>query len=507
MVQTLSKNSPIRKVLTGQLEKDHILQGLKARYWIPVVSSPEILKETDLTVAKQRELVEVMKVLKTCIPGHLLPDIPIGRDALLKELKMALLKAIMKTQAGIQERIGNFTSDLDKQLAKLPRIATIAEKRQIFDLRLKVLEEHLNNLVGASGRHSSDDLRMKLMVHAPKQFEKDLVSCTLRGDIHYDVKQILNQAALEAGGSFDSDLSFNNLSRKIIERYEKPCRKLVLECSNIILTALKDSVDKTFGEYKALKNCVIRTLGLPDSQDFKSGPKTATGGPIPPVRMFEMLQRSAVSKVESLLDAHRTMICFHPMWRNFDTLYRKILLTKKSSGMVSSIQSAAGLARAGTTAEDTLQRMLDLPALAVRVCREGQNAVKVFEAKSGQTISDNNKEKVRRHFARVEVMGYIIRMSLMGSVFPIILRDLRDGLFKGVKCGLTSWNFSVSRLLRTKLLFDPAKEKQVFTYMDPSAEDSKKRQALEDKRATLVGLQGEFHKCQAKLQLLRNHFE
>lgn len=76
-------------------------------------------------------------------------------------------------------------------------------------------------------------------------------------------------------------------------------------------------------------------------------------------------------------------------------------------------------------------------------------------------ISESNKLKIRKHFARYEVMGYIIRTSLLSTVFPIVIRDIRDGLFKGISYGTTSWEDSVSSMLRTKLMFDQKLEKQV----------------------------------------------
>mmetsp|Transcript_28006 Transcript_28006/g.49405 ORF Transcript_28006/g.49405 Transcript_28006/m.49405 type:complete len:826 (+) Transcript_28006:172-2649(+) len=499
MQSTLSKNSPIRKVLTGSLPDDHILQGLKVKKWIPVVSSPSILKQTDLKQAEVMELEAIQKCLKTCIPSSALNTMPLGRRALLRELKFALLKAIIKTQRGLQERVGKFADDVEARLRTLPRPATISEKRQIFDLRLKVMEEHLKSLVGATGATASNSLRMQLMVEAPTLYEKSLLACSLRGNIRQDVQQILNQAALEAGGSFDSDVSFNTLSRRIINCYRKPSLELVSRCANIILKALKLSVDKAFGDYKQLRVLVMRTLGLhAESADVKADVKFE--GNTAPSTMFGTLKRSVVSKVLSLIDAHGTMICFHPMWRNFDTLHTKILKAQSRN-------SGGGLFSTDSKSPDqTLQHMLELPALAKRVSLEGRNAIKTYEDATGQTISMSNRDKICKHFARVEVMGYIIRMSLMGCVFPIIIRDLRDGLFEGIKCGLTTWDFSVSRLLRTKLLFDPKMEKTVLMYMDPSSEDAEKRRKWEKKKAVLNGLQLEFDKCQDRLQILQDVF-
>lgn len=51
---------------------------------------------------------------------------------------------------------------------------------------------------------------------------------SLRGEVVDEVQLILNQAALEQGGSFDSDVSFHSLSVKIIERYTQPCLQVEL---------------------------------------------------------------------------------------------------------------------------------------------------------------------------------------------------------------------------------------------------------------------------------------
>eukprot|EP00456_Euglypha_rotunda_P043833 TRINITY_DN3441_c0_g1_i4.p1 TRINITY_DN3441_c0_g1~~TRINITY_DN3441_c0_g1_i4.p1 ORF type:complete len:106 (+),score=8.05 TRINITY_DN3441_c0_g1_i4:176-493(+) len=99
-------------------------------------------------------------------------------------------------------------------------------------------------------------------------------------------------------------------------------------------------------------------------------------------------------------------------------------------------------------------------------------------------------------------MGYIIRTSLISTVFPLVLRDLRDGLFRGVKFGTTSWEHSVSTLLRQTLVFDPENEKKVFLLMEPSSEDVEKREQLNKKRVTLAALKQDFSTCQDKLRRL-----
>ena len=132
MVQTLSKNSPIRKVLTGQLGENHVLQGLRVRRWIPVVSSPEIRKEQNLKTAARKENDAIMNVLKHSIPSRLLAEMSIGRKALLKELKIALLKAIMKTQGGLQERIGKFYLILQQNSPNFPELPPLLKKGKLL---------------------------------------------------------------------------------------------------------------------------------------------------------------------------------------------------------------------------------------------------------------------------------------------------------------------------------------------------------------------------------------
>eukprot|EP00467_Chlorarachnion_reptans_P007763 CAMPEP_0114509610 /NCGR_PEP_ID=MMETSP0109-20121206/13306_1 /TAXON_ID=29199 /ORGANISM="Chlorarachnion reptans, Strain CCCM449" /LENGTH=797 /DNA_ID=CAMNT_0001688783 /DNA_START=169 /DNA_END=2562 /DNA_ORIENTATION=+ len=510
MQATLSQNSPIRKVLTGQLSEDHILHGLKVKRWIPVVSSPAILRQADREIAEKMENEAIYKCLRTCIPTSVLKDLPMGRGALLRELKFALLKTIVKTQKGLRERISKFAGDVERKLETLPKPATDTEKRQTFDLRLKVLENTLRNEVDTTGTTSTNSLRMQLLVHAPKKFQRDLQSCSLRGDVQAEVQQILNQSALEAGGSFDSDMSFKVLSDRIIRSYQAPCMNLIESCANIILKALKRAVDKAFGDYKQLKVLVLRTLGLQTGTDVKKGAeilgKLGDAKTPSPDAMFELLRHSAISKVMALLDAHSTMINFHPMWRNFDTLHQKILMNqekdskKSSSYLVSSTPPKA-------SAEGTLQEILELPALAARVRNEGYNAINTYEKSAKMAISPVDRAKICKHFARVEVMGYIIRMSLVGSVYPMIIRDLRDGLFKGVQCGLMKFDFSVTRLLRSRLLFDAKVEKKVLTCLDPSSEDMEKRKKWEKKRRVLQDLQNEFEKCQEDLHVLQEIFD
>jgi hypothetical protein len=83
----LSVNSPIKKVLTGTLGKDHILNGLRVRKWIPVVSSPAILNETDKQKAQAMEIEAIHRCLRGVVPAALLASMPLGRSALLKQLK------------------------------------------------------------------------------------------------------------------------------------------------------------------------------------------------------------------------------------------------------------------------------------------------------------------------------------------------------------------------------------------------------------------------------------
>jgi hypothetical protein len=45
----------VKKVLMNQLEKDHVLNGLRVKKWLPVISSPEVLNEPDKAKASQIE--------------------------------------------------------------------------------------------------------------------------------------------------------------------------------------------------------------------------------------------------------------------------------------------------------------------------------------------------------------------------------------------------------------------------------------------------------------------
>jgi hypothetical protein len=500
----LAAGSPLRKIFTNQLPKDHILQGLKVRKWIPVVSSPAVLAHGSGEKASRIEREAIQKCLKTCMPAHELAKLPVGRSVLLRELKLALLRAIGETHLTMRKSLDTVLTDIDAKLKRLPQAVTDAEKRRMFDSRLKTMDASLTDLVGARGAHiptSGDQrsLRMQLMVDAPTEFETDLNKTELRGDIVSEVKQILNQAALEQGGSFDSDVSFNTLSVKIIERFKQPCIKLVNRCAEIIKEAFRTACNQAFGDYKMLEGLILAELGVSNSLAAEVDIEIDLS------RLFSFLKASATSKVESLLEGYRSMASFHPMWREFDLLHSNILTKAEHKPPESKNRDLPGSSSsslsdwAGVSPEVTLQHILKLPELARIVKQEGDFAITKYEEVSKSKLSVANKLKIAKHFARVEVMGYIIRMSLISTVFPLVLRDLRDGLFLGVKFGPTSWDHSVSTHLRTTLLFNPDNEKKVFALMEPSAEDREKREQLTKKREALLALKGSFVKCQDKM--------
>jgi len=298
---------------------------------------------------------------------------------------------------------------------------------------------------------------------------------------------------LEQGGGFDSDVSFYTLSEKIIERYRAPCVKLVENVATVIREAIRDSVHAAFGDYKLLEPVVLKELGVSPSDDMKDKEDAAL--------LFGFLRNSATNKVLNLLEAFQTMSCYHPMWRNFESLYQNILVPADADPRESKRSS-----NSSKNPEDTLQDILSLPALAKVVREEGDYAISMYESDTKTKLSLANKNKIRRHFARVEVMAYIIRMSLISSVFPLVLRDMRDGVFRGVKFGPTSWDHSVATLLRMKLVFDQEAEKKVFEFMEPSSEDLATRQQLTKKRETLLSLKNEFARSQERLKRLISVF-
>jgi len=185
------------------------------------------------------------------------------------------------------------------------------------------------------------------------------------------------------------------------------------------------------------------------------------------------------------------------MWRSFDLLHQHILLRDSEEDKKETKKKIDG-----KNAEATLQEILNLPQLAKIVRQEGDLAIETYEKQSNKTLSIVHRAKIAKHFARVEVMGYIIRTSLISAVFPLVLRDLRDGLFRGVKFGINCWEHSVSTLLRQKLVFEPENEKRVFQLMEPSSEDVEKRESLIKKRNTLQSLKSEFLACQDKQRKL-----
>lgn len=562
--EQLSANSPLRKILTGTLPPDHVLHGLKVAKWIPVVSSPDVLALGSGVRAAKLERESVLRCLKGSIPGHLLQQLPIGRSALLVELKTALLRAISRTHVGLKQGINRLVGDIDRRLDSLPRPASAAEKRRLFDQRLKVLENTLSDLIGARGRYmepevfmpgqegfggspardpadaeesksaAADDeagagggrdgrgvsrrrtdgssLRMRLMVELPSAFDHKLQTASgRRSDVLQEVSVVLNQAVLEQGGSFDSDLSFASLSQKIIQRYQRPCLELVRDCAAVVGEALCIAVHEAFSEYPELEQVVLGTLGLQDGQVLHIGSGGGGGGhddesasSADQNTLFGFLTTSARAKVAGLLDALQTMACFHPMWRNFDTLYHKVLSVADqhvSPGFLDSKKATAVV-----EAANTIQNILGLPQLAELIRTEGEHAVRVFQkqaAKTGQgSLGLQHQERVKRHFARMEVMAYIVRLNLISSVFPIILRDLRDGLFRGVVFGNQRWEHGVCTALRMQLVFEEAAEQQVFHLMEPSPESLQLRQTLTRKRQTLLELRQAFAEAQQSLQRL-----
>lgn len=528
----LSENSPIRKILTGDLPSDHVLHGLKVLKWIPMVSSPEVLALGPTAEAARRERHAVLRCLKGSVPSEALKKLPIGRSALLMELKTALLRAISRTHQSLRQGLTTFLADLDRRLEKLPRPASAAEKRRIFDQRLKVLETTLSDLIGPRGRYlesnldggssqeekseeksasasasagrgggrENSSLRMRLMVELPQKFDARLRKvASERGDLIQEVSVVLNQAVLEQGGSFDSDLSFASLSTQIIQRYEAPCMDLVRECSLVVRDALRFAVKAAYSEYPELERMVLGTLGVL-GEDMRDEPDPNT--------LFGFLTTSAKSKVANLLDALQTMACFHPMWRNFDTLFHKVLSvpSSSSSGGGAGFLESRKQKSPELQAAETIQSILGLPELAQTIRRQGQLAIEAFQSQQKSELSLQYQERIRRHFARIEVMAYIVRLNLLSSVYPIILRDLRDGLFRGVVFGNQPWDHGVLTVLRMQLVFEESVEQEVLRLMEPSQETIQLRKSLAAKRQTLLELKQRFSDAQQSLQRLMEVF-
>lgn len=505
MQKHLEENSPLRKIFTGQLPKDHILHGLHVRRWIPIVASPSLLTESDKAEASRKEQELVLRCLRTSLPASSLAKLHVGRSALIKQLKSALLLAIGRTHEGMARNVEQFMKDIDVRLTKLPTQASASEKRRIFDARLKVLETALDDLIGPHGRQMAKaggerSMRMQLLVDAPEEFEKELLATSLRGNLSEEVKQILDQAKLEQGGSFDSDMTFFTVSQTIVERYTGPCVNLVNRCAEIVASALLEAVHTAFAEYPSLEQLILAQLGVSTEEKTTltslGARSTATSAPAPTQQpLFQFLRTSAASKVDNLLDGFKTMVCFHPLWRNFDLLHQNILSRDPNREMKMKTEAANG--------EETLMEILNLRALASVVRTEADAAANAFASKYKEPINSADKLRVAKHISRVQVMGYIVRMSLIGSVFPLVLRDLRDGLFRGVTFAGVVHDNPVPQLLRQKLVFDGSDtEKRVFECMDPRPEDIAERARLTAKRETLTVLRSEFSHCQAKLRKL-----
>lgn len=611
--ETLSANSPIKKILCGGLDKSHILNGLSVRKWIPVISSSQILNETDKVRAHNMELEAIHRCLRNVLTPAALNKLSIGRTALLKQLKYALLESIADTHGKMHQQLERLSQELDHKVERLPQILTVPEKRRVFDHRLKIMENVLADIVGTrsstpGGSYSSlsssqlssistisssisarslkdgninadlsisntiNDIsipilsssitsttttiptkvtmtkaendkytaRLKLLVEAPAKFEQELGHVTLRGQLSNEVKYILDQASLEQGGGFDSDTSFNLLSAKIVERYTGPCLNLIERCAKIILSALIESIHTAFGDYPQLERLVLLQLVHLNSsfisQKTSTSSTTTTKTSILPTYkklqqqqqqpMFEYLRAAALCKVENLLDAFKSMTCFHPMWRNFEVLYAKILPIEEELR-----KNKERKDRIICKEECTLPEIMELPALAKRAYEEGDLAIEQFERESkiktdiylknktintkehgqeqGQEkeniaikLTHQHRIRISKHFARVEVMGYIIRLTLISSVYPLVIRDLRDGLFRGVRHGNEKFDHSATTLLRAKLLFDPTIEKCFLESMDPSIEDTTTRLRLLKRQEIVNSLRADFISCQSRLERL-----
>jgi hypothetical protein len=282
---------------------------------------------------------------------------------------------------------------------------------------------------------------------------------------------------------------------------------LVETSSKIVAEALRQATNTAFGDYKLLEEAILQEIGLPIGQKSQLLEDLLPSDPYhqanpEALKFFQFLTNSAKHKVLHVTDALGTMACFHPMWRNFDQLYQDVLLTTSNSSSSSNSNSTST-----PTAETAIQSMLNLPDLAKIAKEEGSAAIAAYEQKTEEKMSPANKIRVAKHFARVEVMAYIVRMSLISTVFPLVLRDIRDGLFRGVQFGGKSYDYSVASLLRENLVFNTKKEKAIFGFMEPSPEDAQQREVLVAKRATLLSLKSQFQESQGRLARLMAVFE
>lgn len=265
-----------------------------------MVNSPAVLSEADAATATTLEHALLARCLKHALPAPVLDKLALtsGRPALVKQLKQSLLQAIGETHSGLGQRLEACLLDVGRQLDRLPVPTSATDKRRTLDVQLKQLEAGLADLIGASSRGlmsccvptksggggggagpcapasvmpglfssttttSTASLRMQLMVHAPEQFKTELASVDLQGDVVADVKRIVEQAALEQGGSFDSDAKFYELSQKIIDGYAIPCRAFRDRCTRLVQEALAATTHMAFGEYKQLESLVLAHLGV-----------------------------------------------------------------------------------------------------------------------------------------------------------------------------------------------------------------------------------------------------
>lgn len=391
----LGPNSIIKKLFSNTLPKEHILNGLQVKKWLPLISSREVLSKGIGADAAQFEREAIHKCLKSSFSASALAELPVGRSALLSCLKGALLDAIHSTHGTIRSKVDEFLDDLCSQVSLLPLAVGNAEKRRIFDHKLMSFEGTLKDLIGNGkigngGRHGGKkgenvrSFRMQLMADAPAKFDSELTATQLRGDVLRDVELLIDQAALEQGGNFDSDVVFDSLSSTLIQHFKAPCMGLVNTCANVVASAMKETARIEFGSYPQLEALVQSFLGINAdgaridlAGDIKTNQrlfqtKLGPGTGISSMERgfyFPFLVHSARGKVLSLLDAMETMICFHPMWRNFDLLYTKIIMKGSSSSSSKDKESV----------EQVLQDMMNLEQLTASARKEGEHAIDLYE--------------------------------------------------------------------------------------------------------------------------------
>jgi hypothetical protein len=406
----LSDQSPIHRMLTGTLPSDHVLHGLAVRHWIPVVSSPAVLALGTSDAAHRLEQDCLQRVLGVVPAGH-------GRAALLTVLQDAVLQRITASYPVLRSQLKHVLAALDAELAQVPPAVADADRSRVLDQLFSAIVAMTQELLGSRGPHrlgTTRSLRTRLLVDAPAALNATLRALSV---VTTPLTELGELVALEQGGNFDSEDLFLGAAHALVPLFQPPCLVFVDTVCTLTEAALRVACTTVCGQYTAVAAACLDAVCVPRPSH----------------------------KVTELLDAFRTMTSIHPFWSHFEAVY-----------------------------EDALQLKPEVahPPFAADI----QDLYRRIRTQTASVHADgpaHARDRVARHCARLEVMGYIIRTTLVAVLVPLVLREVRDGLVDTLGATLRA---AVSD---TALLV-------------PSTVDHHRRQDLLARRAALAELHGKL---------------